>query len=153
MEVIGKDNIPVSVDDESEPDNNIYQKVNKQFKKILVVDDIHYVVKSISRILTNQGYVVFTAATGKEALEKYKKHIPDLMTIDQKLPDMTGFQLVEKIRQLENGSEIKIIFISAVHAKEEIKSILNLGIDHYILKPFKKEKLIECIRKLFSGEE
>jgi len=150
MEEISDDDSSISIDDIAE--SEIYLSVNKNSKRILVVDDILYVVKSIARILTGMGYMVITAYTGKDAIERFKKYAPHMVTVDQKLPDMTGFQLVEKLRALEGGQNLKIIFISAVYAKEEIKSILNLGIDNYILKPFKKEKLIDCVTKLLPDK-
>jgi DNA-binding response OmpR family regulator len=120
------------------------------FKKILVVDDIMYVVKSISRILRTRGYFVITAMTGKEAIKKFDKYKPDLMTVDQNLPDMTGLQLVKKIKEHSGGEKVKIIFISAVQEKGEIKSIIGSGIDNYILKPFKHENLIDAVKKLIG---
>ncbi len=122
----------------------------KNFKKILVVDDITYVVKSISKILRDEGYFVITAMSGNEALTKFSKYMPDLITIDQKLPDMTGIQLVERIRKSSVEYKPKIVFISAVYDKDEIKNILNLDIDNYLLKPFQKSKLAEMIRELLG---
>ncbi|MBN2441713.1 MAG: response regulator [Spirochaetales bacterium] len=119
-------------------------------KKILVIDDITYVVKSISRILRSHGYFVVTAMTGKEAIEKFEKYRPNLITVDQKLPDMSGLQLVRKIKEIHGSEKIKVVFISAVQEKAEIKSILNSGIDNYLLKPFKKEMLIYTIKKLIG---
>jgi CheY-like chemotaxis protein len=119
-------------------------------KKILVIDDITYVVRSISRILRSQGYYVITAMTGKEALDRFKKYKPDLCTVDQKLPDMSGLQLVEKMRKLQGVGKLKVIFISAVQEKDEIKAILNAGIDNYLLKPFKKDILLSAVKKLIG---
>ena len=81
----------------------------RRFLKVLVVDDILYVVKSISRILQAEGFFVLTARSGREALQKFKEYSPDLVTVDQKLPDMTGQQLVEIIRKEENADAVKII--------------------------------------------
>jgi two-component system chemotaxis response regulator CheY len=137
-------------------DGKIFDKNNDQphpesgHKKILVIDDITYMVRSISRILRGQGYFVITAITGKDALEKFNKYKPDLITVDQKLPDMSGLQLVEKIRKLDGGKKAKIIFISAVQEKEEIRSILFIGIDNYILKPFKKDMLVRAVTELIG---
>ena len=119
----------------------------KRFIKILVVDDILYVVKSISKVLIEQGFFVLTATSGREALEKCADYAPDLVTIDQRLPDMTGLHLAERIRKTYKENAPKIIFITAIDEKEEIKSILNLGVNHFLLKPFKKEKLIESVKE------
>jgi CheY-like chemotaxis protein len=131
-------------------ERDIHLIEQKGFKKILVVDDITYVVKSISKILKGAGFFVITAMTGKEAVEKFLKYHPDLITVDQKLPDMSGIHLVEQIRKLEGGEEVKLIFISAVQEKEEIRSILHLKIDNYILKPFRKEILLDAVMKVLG---
>ena len=119
-------------------------------KKILVIDDILYVVKSISRILTDEGYYVLSALTGKEALEILKKYKPDLITIDQKLPDMSGIKLLEEIKKLDFETFPKIIFISAIYDKDQIEAILKLFVSNYILKPFKKSKLLEIVNDLIG---
>ena len=121
------------------------------FKKVLVVDDLLYIVKSIAKILQEEGFFVITAKTGKEALSKYLQYSPDIITVDQKLPDMTGYQIVKSIRSKYKDNNTKIIFISAVDEKEEIKSILNLRVSNYLVKPFKKSKLIEAVRSLASS--
>jgi DNA-binding response OmpR family regulator len=119
------------------------------FKKVLVVDDITYVIKSISTILRSQNFFVMTAKNGAEAIKKFKKYNPDLVTIDQNLPDMSGKKLASEIKALPGGDTVKIIFISAIHNKQEIRGILDLGVDNYILKPFRKQTLIDIVKKLF----
>ncbi|MBN2545479.1 MAG: response regulator [Spirochaetes bacterium] len=121
-------------------------------KIVLVVDDILYVVKSISKILRDEGFFVLTAQTGLDAIKKVEQYSPDLVTIDQKLPDMMGTKLVEEIRKIETGKKTKIIFISALYDKDKIKSILHLGVDNYLLKPFKKSVLVNTIKKIFNEE-
>jgi CheY-like chemotaxis protein len=122
----------------------------KEIKKILVVDDLLYVAKFISSILKEEGYYVITAMSGRETLKKFIRFNPDLITIDQKLPDMTGFELVLKLRELSKGQNVKIIFISGVYEKEVIESILDLGINSYLLKPVKRNKLLETVQQLLD---
>ncbi len=116
--------------------------------KILVVDDILYVVKSISRILQSEGYFVLTARNGREALKKFMDYSPDLITVDQKLPDMTGEQLVKLIRTQKESEKAKIIFISAVDDKTEIQEIMKQNIDDYLVKPFKRSRLVDTVKGL-----
>jgi two-component system, chemotaxis family, chemotaxis protein CheY len=118
------------------------------FKKVLIVDDILYVAKSITKILKDAGYFTFTALSGREALEKCKAYAPDLVTVDQKLPDMSGLQLAQKILALPSATPPRIIFISSVYEREEIEQIMKQGIDDYLLKPFTKAKLIETVKRL-----
>jgi len=122
----------------------------RETKKVLVVDDLLYVVKFISSILKKEGYSVITAMSGEEALQRFTRYSPDLITIDQNLPDMTGFELVLKLRQLNNGRNVKIIFISGVYEKDVIESILDLGISSFLLKPVKRNKLLETVQQLFQ---
>jgi DNA-binding response OmpR family regulator len=119
-------------------------------KKILIVDDLTYVVKTIERILSEQGYLVITAKTGYDAFEKFEKYFPDLVTVDQKLPDMMGTQLVEKIKKTEHGKTVKIIFITATSEISDIRAILKMKIDDYLVKPFEKSKLIAVVKKLLD---
>jgi YesN/AraC family two-component response regulator len=88
--------------------------------------------------------------SGGEALSKFEMFRPDLVTIDQKLPDMTGFELVNRLRKLKNGQRFKIVFISAVYERETIESVLNLGIDNYLMKPVDKVKLLETLKSLLG---
>lgn len=121
-----------------------------EFRKVLVVDDITYVLRSISKVLKEQGFFVLTARTARDALASYRLYTPELVTIDQKLPDMTGLQLVDQIRAVEGSDKTKIIFISSVYDKDEIRTILERGIDDYLMKPFKRARLIETVRTVLQ---
>jgi len=127
------------------PENEIH------FKIILIIDDILYVLKSITTILKEEGYFVLTAKSGQEALGLLNKYSPDLVTIDMKLPDISGLQLLEKINKLELKKKPKIIFISANYDKDEIQNILKQNVSNYLLKPFKKSKLIEVVKELIGN--
>jgi CheY-like chemotaxis protein len=124
-----------------------------QFHKVLVVDDITYVLKSISRVLREEGFFVMTATTAQEAITSFQSYWPDLVTIDQKLPDMSGFQLAKQIRKMDPLGATKIIFISSVYEKEEIRKILQEGVDDYLMKPFKKARLIETVKQVLGMTE
>ena len=142
---------------EAEADVEVAQTADNSdnFLKALVVDDILYIVRSIARILSAEGIFVLTATSGKEAIEKFVQYGPDLVTVDQRLPDMSGLSLVERIREIEGNPKAKIVFISSVYDKEEIRSILQHNIDGYLIKPFQKSRLVETVRGLVesSGNE
>ena len=131
--------------------NNDNNNIPKDAKMILVVDDILYILKSIENVLKEAGYVVIGAMTGKETLELLKKYSPELITIDQKLPDTTGVKLVNEIKKIPLIKMPKIIFISAMYDKDEIHNILKQGdISNYLIKPFKKNKLLEVVKELIG---
>jgi two-component system, chemotaxis family, chemotaxis protein CheY len=126
-------------------DNNI------QIKTILVIEDILYVLKSIENILKEEGYYILTAMNGKDALEMFKNYSPDLVTIDQKLPDTSGTKLLEEINKMNLNKKPKIIFISANYDKDEIQNILLHNVNNYLIKPFKKNKLVEVVKELIGN--
>ena len=114
-------------------------------KKILVVDDILYVVKSISKIFQDEGHFVISAVSGSEALEKIFKYSPHLITVDHNLKDMTGLDLIRKVKKI--NPNIKILYLSAVHDRKVIKTVLGSGVQHYLIKPFKKNRLLELMKE------
>lgn len=131
--------------------------MNKEFginsKRILVVDDIAYVQKSIAKALEEAGYTVFTASNGKEALEKCEVYAPALITLDMNLPDINGIELLKRLAGTIVNNNTKTIFISAVHDKSLIKTVFNRGADYYMIKPFKRGKLVENVKKLLEERE
>ena len=102
-------------------------------KKVLVVDDEKSIVEILKLNLTNEGYTVFEAYDGDEALSMAKRVDPDLILLDVMLPKMDGFTVCRKIRE---KSTVPILMITA--REEEVDKVLGLelGADDYITKPF-----------------
>lgn len=127
--------------------------MDEESVKILVVDDLDYITELISKILTDAGYNVLTASSGSEAMELFLNHSPDLITIDQRLPDMTGLELAKNIRSEKRGENAKLIFITGSYEKEEIKSVLNLGPNNFLSKPFRKANLLNAVANVLNRKE
>ncbi|MFW6364359.1 MAG: response regulator [Spirochaeta sp.] len=134
-------------------DSAVPRPANRRLKRILVIDDIEYVLKSISRTLAAEGFSVFTAKRGSEALMKYMDCMPDVITVDQKLPDMSGLQLIRQLAERHADHSPGIIFISSVYDREEIMGIMKEGIDSYLMKPFKRDKLIETVHEVLQARD
>lgn len=132
------------------PKTAMLKELDINSKRVLVIDDIIYVQRSIARALEDAGYTVFTASNGKEALEKCALYSPALITLDMNLPDISGLELLKKLSETIVNNNTKTIFISAVHDKSLIKTVFTRGADYYMIKPFKKNKLIENVRKLLE---
>ena len=107
-------------------------------KKILVVDEEAIIRHLLSTNLTKQGYIVFLASDGKEALEIFTKEQPNLVVLDIVLPKLDGYEVCRRIR--ENSKTPIIIITSLGNISDRIKG-LNLGADDYIIKPFYPEEL------------
>lgn len=122
-------------------------------KRVLVIEDITYVQRIISRALTEAGYTVIIASNGEDAIEMIKRYTPALVTIDMNLPDTKGALLLEIIKKQFTDLNIKTIFISAVTNRNEIKSVLSRGADYYLIKPFKKSDLLDCVETIMQARD
>ncbi len=121
-------------------------------KKALVVDDVPFARRIISDILRGAGYqVIAEAADGDHAIEAYKKHNPDFVTMDIVMPNRNGIEACRKI--IENHAEAKIIIISAMTQEQLLMDAINAGARDYILKPFKAQDLERSVIKLFADED
>lgn len=113
--------------------------------RILVVDDSGYSRSTIKGILTESGYsVIGEARDGAEALDLIVELKPDLVTLDNILPDMSGIEILRVLREQE--IKCKVIMISAVGQQSAIEEGLGLGAEAYIIKPFTRDKILEEVR-------
>ena len=119
-------------------------------ENILVVDDDADVRKTLSSILSKEGYSVETAENGKQATKISEKSRFDMALIDIKLPDMEGTELLHKLKQ--NQPHMAKIIITGFPTLENAMETVNEGADGYILKPFDVQKLLEMIRKHLKRE-
>jgi two-component system chemotaxis response regulator CheY len=118
-------------------------------KKVLIVDDSMYMRTMISSALVSTGRyeVVAQAGTGSQGIELALEHEPDLITMDNILPDMIGIDIVKELRA--EGVASKIIMISAVGQDDVVEEGKANGAQDYLVKPFTPEVLVERIDKLF----
>lgn len=119
-------------------------------ENILVVDDDAQVRKTLSSLLSEEGYSVVTAENGKQATKISEKSRFDMALIDIKLPDMEGTALLQRLKQ--NQPHMVKIIITGFPTLENAMETVNEGADGYILKPFDVQKLLEMIRKHLKRE-
>lgn len=119
-------------------------------KKILVVDDEPDVVDLLGVRLVNEGYDVIKASNGKIGIEQAKTEKPDLIILDIMMPEMDGYTAIKILKEDDNTRKIPVIILTC---KEKMNDLFNTeGIIDYIIKPYKKEKLFQSIKKAL-GEE
>lgn len=107
--------------------------------KILIVDDETNILEIVEAYLITQNYQVFRAMDGEEALCKAKTIVPDLIVLDLMLPDISGLEVCQKIRE---SSNVPIIMLTAKTAEQDILKGLQLGADDYMTKPFSPKELV-----------
>ncbi len=112
-------------------------------RRILIVDDEARVRQFIRLNLELEGFEVFEASNGLEALEKIKEVLPDLVILDVMMPEMDGFETLELIRET-SGVPVIMLTVRADEA-DKVRG-LELGADDYVTKPFSPRELVSRIR-------
>ena len=120
-------------------------------KKILVVDDDQDVRLPIKSLLEYEGYDVWAAEDGKDCLSMLKKNKFDLALIDFFMPEMTGRELAEKIREDSKLKNLKLIFLTgASFSPAGIKELDKMNISDYIKKPFDNKDMVKRIKNIIG---
>lgn len=117
--------------------------------RILVCDDSAFMRMMLKRVLVENGYeVVGEAGDGMEAVQLYRQHKPDLITMDITMPKMDGIQAVTHIH--EEDPLVRIIMVTALGQRAIITDALKAGASDFIVKPFDNVQVIETIKKVLE---
>jgi diguanylate cyclase (GGDEF)-like protein/PAS domain S-box-containing protein len=120
----------------------------KEKPVILVVDDQPQNIELLEAHLVTQGYEIFPAESGEEALEKLSGNLVDLVLLDVKMPGMSGFEVLAKLRADKRTERIPVIMITAHKESEDRVKALKAGCDDFIFKPFDKHELLARVKSL-----
>ena len=120
-------------------------------KRILIVDDDKAILNSFKDILQSEGYIIDTAETGQEALEKTEAQSYNLALLDIKLPDIQGMELLVEMH--EGTPKMMKIMVTGHATLENAVESLNLGADAYITKPVKPEELLRVVGEKLKEQE
>jgi signal transduction histidine kinase/CheY-like chemotaxis protein len=115
---------------------------------VMIVDDEPSIRRFLRHLLEQEGYDVLEAGSGGEALSRCPREKPDLVLLDLRLPDMTGFEILGRLKKDPETSAIPVIILSIVQDREEG---FRLGADDYLTKPVDRDKLMERIQRLIGG--
>ena len=122
--------------------------MNKRDVKILLVDDEPDILEIVGYNLKNEGYQVYTANNGLEALNSAKKITPNLILLDIMMPEMDGIETCEKIRAIKSLENTLIAFLTARNEDYSQVAGFDAGADDYITKPIKPKVLISKVKSL-----
>jgi DNA-binding response OmpR family regulator len=114
---------------------------------ILVVEDDKKIAKVVKVYLENQGFRVVSAEKGKDALALTLKELPSLVILDLMLPDMTGEELCQELKDI---GEFPIIMLTAKSSEEERVAGFSLGADDYVVKPFSPRELVARVKAVLK---
>lgn len=119
----------------------------KEYVKILVVDDEVMMRNLILKILESEGYQITMVSSGDEALRKLNSGKYDLLLTDVKMPGMSGFDLLKKVKA--EWPDMAIIVMTGYGDAYSIKEALLLGADEYISKPFKGHEVSLIVERAY----
>ena len=126
----------------------LFKKMKNADIKILLVDDEPDILEIVGYNLKNEGYQIFTAKNGIEAIKIANKTIPHLIILDIMMPEMDGIEACEKIRATKRLENVLVTFFTARGEDYSQVAGFNVGADDYITKPIKPKVLISKIRAL-----
>jgi two-component system, OmpR family, KDP operon response regulator KdpE len=112
-------------------------------QRILLVDDDPGIMAAVNHSLTTHGYKMTTAIDGVEALAAFEHELPDLILLDLEMPRCDGMEVCQRIRE---HSSTPIIVLSVKGSEADIVSVLDLGADDYLVKPFRLAELLARVR-------
>ena len=118
-------------------------------KQILIADDEPDILEIIRYNLEKEGYEVFTAKDGNEAIEKAKEFYPDLIILDIMMPRKNGVEVCQILRTQPSFQDTLIIFLTAMNDESSQIKGLETGADDYISKPISPKVLVSRVNALF----
>lgn len=116
-----------------------------------MVDDEVNLVDPMSYTLNQKGFDTVVAYNGEEALAKCEKEDPDLITLDWSMPDISGIEVMRRLRDAKNY--VPVIMVTGKSAKEEIVEGLEAGADDYITKPFSWEEFMARVSSVLRRSQ
>ncbi|TAF66287.1 MAG: response regulator [Cytophagales bacterium] len=115
--------------------------------KVLVVDDEPNILLSLEFLMKKQGYQVFIARNGQEALDTAFNEKPQVIILDIMMPDVDGYEVCQRIKKEKTLSNTKIIFLTAKTKEADIQKGYDAGADFYMTKPFSTRELMKKIQE------
>lgn len=119
-------------------------------KKVLIADDEQNIVISLEFLLRREGFEVFVASDGIDALAKLRAEKPDLVLLDVMMPKMNGFDVCQALRADPDLAGTRVLMLTAKGRETEVSKGLGLGADAYMTKPFSTKELVVQVRALLG---
>ncbi|MBI3805674.1 MAG: response regulator [Nitrospirae bacterium] len=120
-------------------------------KRILIVEDTPANFYVLQRVFLKEGFEVIQAGNGREAIGKAESDAPDVILMDMRLPDMSGYEAIPEIRR--NNSAVPIIAVTADALPGDKESCLSLGCAAYFSKPIQYREIVEKVLQILSDPD
>jgi DNA-binding response OmpR family regulator len=122
-------------------------------KRILVVEDEDNIAIALDYLMTREGYEQHRIASGAGAVDLIRQMRPDLVLLDVMLPEVSGYEICQKVRMDPELAGVRILMMTARGSAMERRKGLAMGADGFISKPFELKALRAEVRRILSGDE
>jgi two-component system, chemotaxis family, chemotaxis protein CheY len=116
--------------------------------KILVVDDAAFMRMRCTKMLTEKGFEVVEAGTGREAVEMFKTQKPDAVLLDITMPDMDGLTALKEMKAVDANA--RVAMVTAMGQQSIVMEALKAGAKDFVVKPFEADRIMQAIQKIMS---
>jgi two-component system, OmpR family, alkaline phosphatase synthesis response regulator PhoP len=120
-------------------------------KKILIADDNENIREALTYLLEDEGYKLWLAKDGAEALEKAREVRPDILFLDIMMPEINGYEVCRVIKSDPDLKGIYVIMLTAKGQMAEQERGRSVGADEYIVKPFSPMEVLAKVKKIFGS--
>ncbi|HEX8465000.1 MAG TPA: response regulator [Abditibacterium sp.] len=120
--------------------------------RILAVDDEKHILRLVQINLEKAGYEVTTATTGREALDSVAQDVPALIVMDVMMPEMDGFEALQKLKNDPATARIPVIMLTAKAQDADVFQGWQSGADLYLTKPFNPQELLTFVKRILEAQ-
>ncbi len=120
---------------------------------VLAVDDEPHILFILSQVLNSKGCAVLTADGGEKAIKLALKRMPNLIILDVMMPDISGFEVCQHLKNNPKTKQIPIIILTAEQNEEHKEAMIRMGVEDYISKPFSPNGLSNKIDEILGKLE
>lgn len=125
-------------------------KLAENGKKILIVDDEPHVIKSLTFVLTREGYDVSSAENGEDAMTKIRQSKPSLVFLDVMMPKKNGYEVCREVKEDSGLRDIRVIMLTAKGQETDREKGLDVGADEFMTKPFSPMGILDKVKELLG---
>lgn len=118
--------------------------------KILIAEDEPFIIESLSFLLGREGYDVSAVVDGTAVVGRVQEDAPDLLILDIMLPEMSGFEILRRLRAAPATQHLPVLVLSAKGQEADRRRMDDFGADDYLTKPFSNQELLDRVRQLLD---
>jgi DNA-binding response OmpR family regulator len=122
-------------------------------QRILVADDEPFILRSLTYVLTREGFSVVEARDGVEAIEVAQREHPDLVFLDVMMPRKSGFDVLAEIKATPELAHCHVVLLTAKGQDSDREQGFRLGCDDYLTKPFSPMRIVELARSILGSAQ